>query len=152
MIETEGLTGADTLLRVLSHMGVDRIFASPGSEWSPVWEAFAKAKAQSEGVPLVHKLPARGSRRRHGQRLRQIYRETSRRHDPHHRRRAARDHGAARRAPRAGAHGGVHRRIAGVRRRSGAGRRRAVARCFGRYRRACAARRPLRQVELWRQR
>ena len=51
MIETEGLTGADTLLRVLSHMGVDRIFSSPGSEWSPVWEAFAKAKAQSEGVP-----------------------------------------------------------------------------------------------------
>src|SRR5262245_14735953 len=52
MIETEGLSGADTLLRVLSHMGVDRIFASPGSEWSPIWEAFAKAKAQSEGVPL----------------------------------------------------------------------------------------------------
>jgi acetolactate synthase-1/2/3 large subunit len=52
MIETEGLTGADTLLRVLSHMGVDRIFASPGSEWAPVWEAFAKARAQSEGVPL----------------------------------------------------------------------------------------------------
>jgi acetolactate synthase-1/2/3 large subunit len=51
MIETEGLTGADTLLRVLSQMGVDRIFSSPGSEWSPVWEAFAKAKAQSEGVP-----------------------------------------------------------------------------------------------------
>ena len=51
MIETEGLTGADALLRVLSHMGVDRIFSSPGSEWSPVWEAFAKAKAQSEGVP-----------------------------------------------------------------------------------------------------
>src|SRR5207244_12423467 len=52
MIETEGLSGADTLLRLLTHMGVDRIFASPGSEWSPVWEAFAKAKAQSEGVPL----------------------------------------------------------------------------------------------------
>jgi len=51
MIETEGLTGADALLRVLSQMGVDRIFSSPGSEWSPVWEAFAKAKAQSEGVP-----------------------------------------------------------------------------------------------------
>ncbi|MBM4296627.1 MAG: hypothetical protein FJ143_02690, partial [Deltaproteobacteria bacterium] len=51
MIETEGLNGADTLLRVLSHMGVDHIFSSPGSEWSPVWEAFAKAKAQTEGVP-----------------------------------------------------------------------------------------------------
>jgi acetolactate synthase-1/2/3 large subunit len=52
MIETEGMTGADTLLRVLAQMGVDRIFSSPGSEWAPVWEAFAKAKAQSEGVPL----------------------------------------------------------------------------------------------------
>ena len=52
MVETQGLTGAETLLRVLAHMGVERIFASPGSEWAPVWEAFAKAKAQSEGVPL----------------------------------------------------------------------------------------------------
>ncbi|MGH9892827.1 MAG: thiamine pyrophosphate-binding protein, partial [bacterium] len=52
MIETKGLTGAETLLRVLAAMGVDRIFASPGSEWSPVWEALAKAKAQSEGAPL----------------------------------------------------------------------------------------------------
>ena len=49
MIETEGLTGADTLLRVLSHMGVDRIFASPGSEWSPVWEALAEPGV--EGMP-----------------------------------------------------------------------------------------------------
>ena len=46
------MTGADTLLRVLAQMGIDRIFSSPGSEWAPVWEAFAKAKAQSEGVPL----------------------------------------------------------------------------------------------------
>jgi len=52
MIQTEGITGADTLLRVLAQMGIDRIFSSPGSEWAPVWEAFAKAKAQSEGVPL----------------------------------------------------------------------------------------------------
>ncbi len=52
MIETKGLTGAEALLRVLAGMGVDRIFASPGSEWSPVWEAIAKAKAESEGVPL----------------------------------------------------------------------------------------------------
>ncbi|MBI4487789.1 MAG: hypothetical protein HY694_01775 [Deltaproteobacteria bacterium] len=52
MIETKGLTGAEAFLRVLAGMGVDRIFASPGSEWSPVWEAIAKAKAESEGVPL----------------------------------------------------------------------------------------------------
>lgn len=41
MIETQGLTGAQAFLRVLSEMGVERIFASPGSEWSPVWEALA---------------------------------------------------------------------------------------------------------------
>ncbi|MFQ5852139.1 MAG: thiamine pyrophosphate-binding protein [Candidatus Binatia bacterium] len=52
MLETKGLTGAETLLRVLASMGVERIFASPGSEWSPVWEYLAKAKAKSEGAPL----------------------------------------------------------------------------------------------------
>ena len=42
MIETKGLTGAQALLSVLKEMGVERIFASPGSEWSPVWEALAE--------------------------------------------------------------------------------------------------------------
>ncbi len=50
MIQTKGLTGAQTLLRVLGEMGVDRIFASPGSEWSPVWEALAEP--QSESSPI----------------------------------------------------------------------------------------------------
>ena len=50
MIETKGLTGAETLLHVLGGMGVDRIFASPGSEWSPVWEALAEP--QGESAPL----------------------------------------------------------------------------------------------------
>jgi acetolactate synthase-1/2/3 large subunit len=49
MIETKGLTGAQTLLRVLGAMGVERIFASPGSEWSPVWEALAE--------PGVERMP-----------------------------------------------------------------------------------------------
>jgi len=52
MVKPQGLSGAEALLRVLARMGVDKIFASPGSEWSPVWEAYAKARAQSEGVPL----------------------------------------------------------------------------------------------------
>jgi acetolactate synthase-1/2/3 large subunit len=51
-METKGLNGADVLLRVLASMGVDRIFASPGSEWSPVWEAIAKGSGQSEGLPV----------------------------------------------------------------------------------------------------
>lgn len=50
MIETKGLTGAQTLLRVLGGMGVERIFASPGSEWSPLWEALAEP--QGESIPL----------------------------------------------------------------------------------------------------
>lgn len=45
MIETSGLTGGQAFLRVLSEMGVERIFASPGSEWSPVWEALADPNA-----------------------------------------------------------------------------------------------------------
>lgn len=45
MIETKGLSGAQAFLRVLTEMGVERIFASPGSEWSPVWEALADPNA-----------------------------------------------------------------------------------------------------------
>lgn len=45
MMETKGLTGAQAMLRVLAEMGVERIFASPGSEWSPVWEALAEPGA-----------------------------------------------------------------------------------------------------------
>ena len=41
MIETKGLTGAEAVLRILGKMGIERIFASPGSEWSPIWEALA---------------------------------------------------------------------------------------------------------------
>src|SRR6266404_10009054 len=38
----KGLSGAETLLRVLRSMGVERIFASPGSDWAPLWEALAR--------------------------------------------------------------------------------------------------------------
>ena len=50
MIKTEGLTGAEAFLRVLTEMGVERIFASPGSEWSPVWEALADPSANDHPV------------------------------------------------------------------------------------------------------
>jgi acetolactate synthase-1/2/3 large subunit len=49
MIETQGLNGAQAFLKVLSAMGVERIFASPGSEWAPVWEALAD--------PTVNDIP-----------------------------------------------------------------------------------------------
>jgi acetolactate synthase I/II/III large subunit len=47
-MNTKGLSGAEAFLRVLGRMGVDRIFASPGSEWSPVWEFLAKPYKSGE--------------------------------------------------------------------------------------------------------
>ncbi|HZE61127.1 MAG TPA: thiamine pyrophosphate-binding protein [Burkholderiales bacterium] len=43
-----GMTGAEAVLRVLRAMGVERIFASPGSDWAPLWEALAKPYAAGE--------------------------------------------------------------------------------------------------------
>jgi len=40
----KGMSGAEALLRVLRAMGVERIFASPGSDWAPLWEALAKGR------------------------------------------------------------------------------------------------------------
>lgn len=51
-MDIKGLTGAEAFLRLLDGMGVERIFASPGSEWSPVWEYLAKPTSPNEGVPL----------------------------------------------------------------------------------------------------
>ena len=35
------MTGAQSILRALRAMGVEAIFASPGSDWAPLWEALA---------------------------------------------------------------------------------------------------------------
>ena len=41
-------SGAHALLRGLRAMGVERIFASPGSDWAPVWEALAAPHADRD--------------------------------------------------------------------------------------------------------
>lgn len=43
-VKIRRMTGAEALLRALRLMGVERIYASPGSDWAPVWEALAGAK------------------------------------------------------------------------------------------------------------
>jgi acetolactate synthase-1/2/3 large subunit len=43
-----GMTGAESLLRALRRMGVERIFASPGSDWAPLWEALAQPRGPGE--------------------------------------------------------------------------------------------------------
>ena len=50
-MQTTGLSGAETLLRLLRDTGVERIFASPGSEWAPVWEYLAKPYGEDE-IPV----------------------------------------------------------------------------------------------------
>lgn len=42
------VSGAHALLRSLRAMGVEKIFASPGSDWAPLWEALAGPSAREE--------------------------------------------------------------------------------------------------------
>ena len=39
------MTGAQALLGALRAMGGERIVASPGSDWAPLWEALAAPAA-----------------------------------------------------------------------------------------------------------
>ena len=41
-MKTKGMSGGEAILRVLRTMGVEKIFASPGSDWAPLWDALAK--------------------------------------------------------------------------------------------------------------
>src|SRR4051794_41787670 len=42
------MIGAEAILAALGAMGVERIFASPGSDWAPLWEALARPHAAGE--------------------------------------------------------------------------------------------------------
>ena len=42
------MIGAEAILKALRGMGVERIFASPGSDWAPLWEALARPHAPGE--------------------------------------------------------------------------------------------------------
>jgi acetolactate synthase-1/2/3 large subunit len=42
------MIGAEAILQTLRAMGVERIFASPGSDWAPLWEALARPHAPGE--------------------------------------------------------------------------------------------------------
>ena len=45
------MNGAAVLVDVLNGNGVDCVLCSPGSEWPPVWEEFARRHATNEQVP-----------------------------------------------------------------------------------------------------
>jgi acetolactate synthase-1/2/3 large subunit len=45
------LDGGEVLVEVLNNHGVEYIFASPGSEWPPLWEALSRRKAEGDPAP-----------------------------------------------------------------------------------------------------
>jgi acetolactate synthase-1/2/3 large subunit len=47
-VASTGLRGAEALLAALTAMGVERIYASPGSDWAPLWEALASPAASRD--------------------------------------------------------------------------------------------------------
>jgi acetolactate synthase I/II/III large subunit len=47
-VSTTEMTGAQALLGGLKAMGVQRIYASPGSDWAPLWEALAAPTAERD--------------------------------------------------------------------------------------------------------
>lgn len=46
------MDGGDALIEVLNANSVEYIFASPGSEWPPLWEALSRRQAEGEQAPI----------------------------------------------------------------------------------------------------
>ena len=54
MMPDDPSTIGDAILEVLRAYGVDCIFSSPGSEWPPLWDALARAKAGGKGPRFIN--------------------------------------------------------------------------------------------------
>jgi acetolactate synthase-1/2/3 large subunit len=53
-LDAEALDGGEALIRAAADLGSDYVFSSSGSEWAPVWEAYARrAEAGVETLPYV---------------------------------------------------------------------------------------------------
>jgi len=61
---TQAYDGGELLIDALTDLGVDVVFSSPGSEWAPAWEAFARRQEAGEHAPryldLTHETVAVG--------------------------------------------------------------------------------------------
>ncbi len=61
---SESLDGGDALIRAAEDLGADCVFSSAGSEWAPVWEAFARRREAGPPGPrffdLTHETTAVG--------------------------------------------------------------------------------------------
>ena len=43
--------GGKAMVKIFERAGIDCIFSSPGTEWPPVWEAFAELREQGIDRP-----------------------------------------------------------------------------------------------------
>jgi len=61
---TDRIDGGEAVLEALRMLGVDYVFSSPGSEWAPAWEAFARQRRDGTPGPtyldLTHETLAVG--------------------------------------------------------------------------------------------
>jgi acetolactate synthase-1/2/3 large subunit len=48
---TNVIDGGEAILEAFRNLGVDYVISSPGSEWAPVWEAFARQKSNATPGP-----------------------------------------------------------------------------------------------------
>ena len=53
---TDTIDGGEALLEALRALQVEHVFSSPGSEWAPVWEAFARQRRDGTPGPTYHDL------------------------------------------------------------------------------------------------
>ncbi len=52
----EQLDGGEALLEAFRALEIEHVFSSPGSEWAPVWEAFARQRRDRTAGPVYHDL------------------------------------------------------------------------------------------------
>jgi acetolactate synthase-1/2/3 large subunit len=50
------LDGGEALLEALRALDIEHVFSSPGSEWAPAWEAFARQRRDGTDGPAYHDL------------------------------------------------------------------------------------------------
>jgi thiamine pyrophosphate-dependent acetolactate synthase large subunit-like protein len=51
MSDPQRITGAEAMLTILRNYNIEYLFASPGSEWPPLWEQLAKQNALGQSGP-----------------------------------------------------------------------------------------------------
>ena len=71
------MDGGKAMVKIFERAGIDYIFSSPGTEWPPVWEAFAEVERAGRARNSIHQLPPRSGGGGDGFRLHKNNRQTA---------------------------------------------------------------------------